>query len=110
MKDHCRITERYLGFAHDARSSKLRMNTDKIRVPVIFHDLRRYDSHLIMQQISKIAKDKSYVDKNRERKNLKINPKPNNMERYLAFMLGNNLTFIDSFQFMSSSLDKLVST
>ena len=31
------------------------------------------------------------------------------MEKYMAFMLGNHLTFIDSFQFMSSSLDKLVS-
>ena len=27
----------------------------------------------------------------------------------MAFMLGNHLTFIDRFQFMSSSLDKLVS-
>ena len=27
----------------------------------------------------------------------------------MAFMLGNHQTFIDSFQFMSSSLDKLVS-
>ena len=27
----------------------------------------------------------------------------------MAFMLGNHLTFIDSFQFMSSSLEKLVS-
>ena len=33
---------------------------------------------------------------------------PNHMEKYMAFMLGNHLTFIDSFQFMSSSLDKLV--
>ena len=109
MKDHCRITGRYLGSAHDACCSKLRMNPDKIRVPVIFHNLRGYDNHLIMQQIGKIAKDKSYVDKNGEKKNLKINAIPNNMERYMAFTLGNNLTFIDSFQFMSSSLDKLVS-
>ena len=104
MKDHCRITGRYLGSAHDACCSKLRMNPDKIRVPVIFHNLRGYDS----QQIGKIAKDKSHVDKNGERKDLKINAIPNNMERYMAFTLGNNLTFIDGFQFMSSSLDKLV--
>ena len=58
MKDHCRITESYLGSAHDACCSKLRMNPDKIRVLVIFHNLRGYDSHLIMQQIGKIANNK----------------------------------------------------
>ena len=41
---------------------------------------------------------------------MNINAIPNNMEKYMAFMLGNHLTFIDSFQFMSSSLDKLVSS
>ena len=91
-KDHCRITGNYLGSAHDACCSKLRMNPDKIRIPVIFHNLRGCDSHLIMQQIGKIAKDKSYVDKNGERKDIKINAIPNNMERYMAFTLGNNLT------------------
>ena len=40
---------------------------------------------------------------------MNINAIPNNMEKYMAFMLGNHLTFIDSFQFMSSSLEKLVS-
>ena len=85
------------------------MNPDKIRIPVIFYNLRGYDSHLIMQQIGKIAKDKSYVDKNGERRDLKINAILTNMERYMVFTLGYNLTFIDSFQFMSSSLDKLVS-
>ena len=49
------------------------MNPDKIRIPVIFHNLRGYDSHLIMQQIGTIAKDKSYVNKNGERTDLKIN-------------------------------------
>ena len=37
-----------------------------------------------------------------------INVIPNNMEKYMAFMLGKHLAFIDSLQFMSSSLDKLV--
>ena len=40
---------------------------------------------------------------------MNINVIPNNMEKYMAFMLGDHLTFIDSFQFMSSSLDRLVS-
>ena len=40
---------------------------------------------------------------------MNINAIPNNMEKYMAFMLGNHLVFLDSFQFMSSSLDKLVS-
>jgi len=31
------------------------------------------------------------------------------MEKYMTFMLGKHLTFRDSFQFMSSSLDNLVS-
>lgn len=30
------------------------------------------------------------------------------MEKYMSFTLGKHLRFIDSFQFMSSSLDKLV--
>ena len=37
-----------------------------------------------------------------------INVIPNNMEKYMSFMLGNHLVFLDSFQFMSSSLDNLV--
>ena len=32
---------------------------------------------------------------------------PNNMETYMAFMLGKHFVFLDSFQFMSSSLEKL---
>ena len=38
-----------------------------------------------------------------------VKPVPRNSVKQMAFMLGNHLTFIDSFQFMSSSLDKLVS-
>ena len=44
-----------------------------------------------------------------EEKQMEINVIPNNMEKYVAFMLGKHLVFIDSLQFMNSSLDKLVS-
>ena len=33
---------------------------------------------------------------------------PNGLEKYIAFMLNRNLVFIDSMQFMNSSLDSLV--
>ena len=62
-----------------------------------------------MQQIGEITKKHTYKNYKGEEKQMNINAIPNNMEKYMAFMLGNHLTFIDSFQFMSSSLDKLVS-
>ena len=62
-----------------------------------------------MQQIGEIANKHGYTNKKREKQDLNINAIPNNTEKYMAFMLGNHLTFIDSFQFMSFSLDKLVS-
>lgn len=60
-----------------------------------------------MQNIGQIAKNRTYKNKNGEKCQININAIPNNMEKYMAFMLGNHLTFIDSFQFMSLSLDKL---
>ena len=62
-----------------------------------------------MQKIGQIAEDHIYKNKKGKETQMNINAIPNNMEKYMAFMLGNHLTFIDSFQFMSSSLDKLVS-
>ena len=62
-----------------------------------------------MQRIGEITNKHGYTNKKGEKQDLNINAIPNNMEKYMAFMLGNHLTFIDSFQFMSSSLDYLVS-
>ena len=62
-----------------------------------------------MQQIGELAKDHAYKNKKGEEQHLKINAIPNIMEKYMAFMLGNYLNFVDSFQFMSSSLHKVVS-
>ena len=62
-----------------------------------------------MQEISEIVKKHTYINKNGKKTQMNINAIPNNMEKYMAFMLGNNLVFLDSFQFMSSGLDKLVS-
>ena len=56
--------------------------------------MRRYDSHLIFSVLHKF--------------NLKINVIPNGLEKYMAFFLNKSLVFIDSMQFMNSSLDKHV--
>ena len=109
VRDHCHITGNYRGSAHQECNLKLRVNPEQLKIPVIFHNLRGYDSHFIMQEIGEIVKNNTYTKKNGEKCQMNINAIPNNMEKYMAFMLGNHLTFIDSFQFMSSSLEKLVS-
>ncbi|KAK3093489.1 hypothetical protein FSP39_016361 [Pinctada imbricata] len=63
-------------------------------IPVIFHNLRGFDGHLLCQAIGK------YKDE-------EIKCIAQNMNRYLSISLG-DMRFIDSFQFMSESLEKLV--
>ena len=109
VRDHCHITGKFRGSAHQECNLKLRIKPEDIKILIIFHNLRGYDSHFIIQQIGEIAKKHRYTNRKGEKQDLNINAIPNNMEKYMAFMLGNRLTFIDSFQFMSSSLDKLVS-
>ena len=104
-RDHCHITGKYRGSAHQDCNVNFKI-TEKI--PVIFHNLRGYDSHFIIQNIGEIVKKNTYKNKNGEGKQYSIDAIPNNMEQYMAFMLGKNLTFIDSFQFMSQSLSSLV--
>ena len=108
VRDHCHITGKYRGSAHQDCNLKLKIEPEKIKIPVIFHNLCGYDSHFIMQQIGKIAKEHTYTNKKGQKVQMDINAIPNNMEKYMAFMLGNHLVFLDSFQFMSSSLDSLV--
>ena len=79
---------KFRGSASQECNLRLRIKPEDIKIPVIFHNLRGYDSHFIMQQIGKIAKNHAYKDKKVEEHNLKINAIPNNVEKYMAFMLG----------------------
>ena len=40
--------------------------------------------------------------------NLKVNVIPNRLEKYMSFNINSKLSFIESFQFLCSSLDRLV--
>ena len=106
VRDHCHITGKYRGSTHNICNLNFKITN---KIPVIFHNLRGYDSHFIMQEIGAIVKKHKYIDEKGKVREMNINAIPNNMEKYMAFMLGYHLTFIDSFQFMGSSLDKLVS-
>ena len=61
---------------------------------MIFHNLKGYDSHLIMEEIGKF--------------DVKVNFIQNGSEKCMAFTINKNLVFIDSMQYINSSLDALV--
>ena len=92
VRDHYHITGKYRGAAHYSCNINLKISK---KVPVKFHNLKGYDSHLIFKELSKFN-------------GLKISVIPNGLETYMAFTLNKNLVFIDSMLFMNSSLDKLV--
>ena len=50
VKDHDYITGQYSGLAHSNYNINLKLMQE---VLIIFHNLRGYDGHLIMQEISK---------------------------------------------------------
>ena len=69
-RDHCHITRQYRGSSQWSCNIDLKL-TEK--VPVIFHNLRGYGSHLIMQEIGKF--------------NVKISVVLNVLEKSVALIL-----------------------
>ena len=86
LRDHCHITGKYKGSAHRDCNINVKLNH---KVSVVFHNLKNYDLHLIMQELRRF--------------NLKVNFIPNRLERYMSFSISSKLSFINSFQFSSSS-------
>lgn len=92
VRDHCHITGKYRGVAHNNCNLQYRYT---YKFPCIFHNLKGYDSHHIINSISKIIDDSS-----------ELGCIPTNKEKYLTFNW-DNIHFIDSIQFMASSLEEL---
>ena len=94
VRDHDHRTGKFRGAAHN----KCNINFFSNRyLPVVFHNLRNYDSHFIIHaahEVSKVLGDPRF------------SCIPNNYEKFLSFTIG-DLKFMDSFQFMASSLEKL---
>ena len=68
VRDHCHVTGKFRGAAHWSCNINLQLTK---KVPVIFHNLRGYDSHLIFNELDKF--------------DVKIKVIPNGLEKYMAF-------------------------
>ena len=104
VRDHDHLTGKFRGAAHS--QCNLQYQLPKF-VPVIFHNLSGYDSHLFIKQLGKTQGN--------------INCIPNNEEKYISFSKTIELDdddedkkknkieirYIDSFKFMASSIDSL---
>ena len=96
VRYHCHLTGKYRGPAH----SKCNINVTQKQsnfIPFIFHNFSNYDCHMFFKKL---------VDKKKEKVDFDIIPKTN--EEYISVTYG-CIRFIDSYRFLSSGLDKLVS-
>ena len=85
------MTGKFRSAAHWSCNINLQLTK---KVPIIFHNLRGYDSHLIFCGLNKF--------------HVKISVIPSGLGKYMGFFLNKNLLYIDSMQFMNYGLDKLV--
>ena len=76
-------------------------------LPVLFHNLKCYDAHFVIKHFQR-----KYLETTDENGKVTyeddVTVIPLNGQKYLQFEVG-KLRFLDSFQFMSTSLDELVS-
>ena len=68
--NHCHLTGKYTGSAHLSCNINIRLTKN---VSVIFHYLKGYESHLIMQEIGKFDVEVSVI--------------PNRLEKYMAITI-----------------------
>jgi hypothetical protein len=92
-RDHCHLSGKFRQVL--CNTCNLNRANTQFKVNVIFHGLSNYDSHFLINRISR------YPSKY-------ISIIPLTSERYLTFSVG-NVYFKDSYKFLSGSLEKLVS-
>ena len=108
MRDHCHYTGRYRMPAHMECNLQYKIPS---YIPIMFHNLLGYDAHLFIKELANYGSRMGVITKNREdyisfsikvEVNKYINKKGKEKSKEIE------LRFIDSFKFMSSSLDSLV--
>ena len=108
VRDHCHFTGKFRGVLHSKCNLRLRKGNT---IPVFFHNLEGYDSHLFVKRLADTDGDVSCIPHNEEKyitftKNVWVdafeNDKGNEVNVYTR------LRFVDPMNFMASSLEKLV--
>ena len=108
VRDHCHYTGRYRGPALSLCSLRYRIPS---YIPIVFHNLSGYDTHLFIRELGKHSKDIGVIAKNKEdyitfsvnvTVDKYIDKEGNEKDKLIE------LRFIDSFKFMVSSLDSLM--
>ena len=97
VRDHCHLTGKYKGPAHSIYNINVTQKQSNF-IPFIFHNFSNYDCHMFFKKLVDLKNDKVKFD---------IIPKTN--EDYISVTYG-CIRFIDSYRFLSSSLDSLVKT
>ena len=107
VRDHCHYTGRYRGAAHSSCNLMYKIPDYS---PVVFHNLAGYDAQLFIKELAKHTSKINVIAKNAENY-ISFSAKVE-VDRYID-KSGNEkvkemeLRSIDSFKFMSSSLDSL---
>ena len=111
VRDHDHISGEFRGAAHNACNLLLRITPETHPIPVVFHNLKGYDAHMLISRIGVTTSETSSFTQPSGRSGLKkageIKVIPNNMEGYVSFCWG-RFRFVDSLAFLNASLDKLV--
>ena len=109
VRDHCHFTGEYRGAVHN----ECNLNCKKpLILPVIFHNLEGYDSHLFIKQLPKVSGDLSTIPLTKE-KYISFS-KRITVDQYYSKNMGKllpkkfEIRFIDSFKLLQTSLSKLV--
>jgi len=92
-RDHDHVSGKFRGAACQGCYLNFK---EKTYVPVIFHNLKQFDAHLICSSICIFKSEQ-------------ISCIATSSEKYVSFNLS-NLRFIDSYQFLNCSLEELVSS
>ena len=112
VRDHCHYTGRYRGPAHMKCNLQYKIPPF---VPIVFHNLSGYNAHLFIKELASITDGSighmGVIAKNTEDYisfSVKVEVDKYMNKRGIERSKEMELRFIDSFKFMSSSLDSLV--